>query len=128
MRKFLFICLCCALMTPSLRAGERYFVVLFASQNSNADERRAHTFATFLNVDIGEPDQDGKILTQTIESTTISWFPGGGRIQLLARPETGRNVGLQESLEWARDNGLSTTARGPFEISRDIRNNGSKAA
>ena len=120
MRKYWFACLLCALGLPSLQAEERYFVVLFASQSPDASPRQSHTFATFLKVDIGKPDKDGEIPTETMESATISWLPDNGRIRLLARPEAGRNVGLKESLAWAKDNGLSTSARGPFEVSRDI--------
>lgn len=120
MRKFMLTCLCCVLAMPSLRADERYFVVLFASQGPNGDARRTHTFATFLKVDIGEPDEDGEIPTQTMETTTISWLPASGSIRVLAPSEVGRNFGLQETLEWAKDNGTSTSARGPFEITREI--------
>ena len=120
MKSRILACLMCLLVLPSLRAEERYLVVLFASQDASGSPRRAHTFATFLKVEIGEPDADGVIPTETLESTTISWLPVTGNIRLLARSEPGRNFGLQESLAWAKEHGMQTTARGPFEIGKKL--------
>ena len=119
MRILLPACLWCALAASGLQAEERCFVVLLASEAPDQAPRRAHTFATFLKIEITK--SGGAMVTKTLETATISWLPASGNIRLLALPERGRNFDLAESLAWAKERGLeSTTVRGPFEISKDL--------
>src|SRR5262245_24374527 len=118
MRRFLLASIGCLLAISPVGADERYLVVLFAVQSPDGAVRRSHTFATFMKVDVGEPDEDGEIPTEALETVTISWLPASGELRVLARPEQGRNFDLQETLRWAKDNDLTTTMRGPFEIGK----------
>lgn len=119
MRRVLLACVCCLGIIPALQAEERYYVVLFASQNSSNQARMSHTFAAFLKID-REEDPRNRVHWETAQSATISWLPASGSFRLLQRPVAGRNYTLQESLAWAEERGLHTTVRGPFEIGKDV--------
>jgi hypothetical protein len=110
----LFLCLVVSFAAVSgAGADERYFVTLYASQRSDRDPQRSHSFAVFVKA---TPDGD----STRCESFTISWMPASGVIRLLARPEPGMNFTFAESLRWAARQGLRTTAWGPFEIPKEI--------
>lgn len=119
MRRVLFTCLCCLVFIPSVYAEERYYAVLFASQDSSNQARWSHTFATFLKIDRDDDPRNGA-QWESAQSVTISWMPASGSIRILQRPVAGRNYTLQESLAWAEQRGLYTTMRGPFEIDKDV--------
>src|SRR5687767_4135429 len=119
MRRAFLTCAFLLAIVPALRADERYYVVLFASQNSTNDARLSHTFATFVKID-RQDDPKQRAQRETAQSVTISWLSAGGSVRILERPVTGRNYTLQESLTWAEERGLTTTMRGPFEIGKDV--------
>ena len=119
MKRAMLVCACLLAIVPALPADERYYVVLFASQNSSNDPRSSHTFATFVRID-REEDPRNRALWETARSLTISWLPASGSYRLLQRPVAGRNYTLHETLAWAEERGLTTTMRGPFEIGKDV--------
>ncbi len=117
MRRLGYSCLLWFLSAAAIQAEERYFVVFFASQNQRNAPRFSHTFATFFKVD---QEESNGVQIETSESATISWLPSNGVVRLLQRPVAGRNFTLDETLDWAKRLGLATTARGPFEISKEL--------
>src|SRR5262249_18621995 len=62
---------------------------------------------------------DDKANLLSVESKTISWLPASGVIRLLAAPEPGHNLGLSETMTWAKSHDLATTSWGPFEIQKE---------
>jgi hypothetical protein len=119
MRRAILVGVCLLAIVPALPADERYYVVLFAAQDSRNDPRSSHTFATFLRID-REEDPRNRALWETARSFNISWLPASGSFRLLQRPVAGRNYTLPETLKWADGRGLTTTMRGPFEIGKDV--------
>ncbi|MCI0684619.1 MAG: hypothetical protein L0Y71_21120 [Gemmataceae bacterium] len=119
MRKAILTLVCCLASIPAARSEERFYVVFFASQNSNNQAPQSHTFATFLRINAAEGSPNGGP-DETSETATISWLPANGSIRILQGPVAGRNFTLSESLAWAQARGLRTTARGPFEINKQV--------
>jgi hypothetical protein len=92
-------------------AGDRYFLVVYATETSPNRTRTSHTFATFVR----KTTVDGS--PSVWESHTISWLPQTLVIRPLAlRPEAGINLGLHESIAWARQYCASLSIWGPYEI------------
>ncbi len=120
MRKLFFSLLVVVAVTSGAQSAERYFVVFFGSQAPGAPARLSHTFATFMKLDVASGQAPKPSDVNAAEAITISWLPVDGNIQILQRPVAGRNYSLRESFAFAAARGMSTTARGPFEIPRDV--------
>lgn len=102
-----------ATRTPGQDTGTLHrFVVLFACQRRPNNPKYAHSFATFVEAGGGAGGLGGP----RADTFTISWLPGSLVIRLFRPPEPGRNLGLHQTLDWARTLGARTTAWGPFEI------------
>src|SRR5262249_39913059 len=89
-------------------------------QAPGAPPRQAHTFATFLKADVPPGKDPSPDQVKSAQAITISWLPADGDIRLLAAPVAGRNYTLRGTLAFAAAQGMSTTARGPFETTKEI--------
>lgn len=97
--------------------AEACFMILFASQSHPKWPRSSHTFAAALRAETngnGEP-------TAVLEEHVVSWLPATLKIRPAAlNPQTGRNLGLKETLDWAlgqsRPSRVRITAWDPFQI------------
>jgi hypothetical protein len=97
------------------RAGENYYMILFAYEGSPNLPSLAHTFATFHKV-----TDDGKDAPK-IETQTISWLKANGtQPRLLAPPEPGFNYDLPRTLQTAMSTGSRITAWGPYRIDKEL--------
>jgi hypothetical protein len=96
---------------------EKYYLILFASQQGGNQARFSHSFATFVKV-TGSEESETPL---QVEHHTISWLPKTLKIVLLRRtPETGVNLSLKASLDWARKVNGGITAWGPFQIKKEL--------
>lgn len=104
--------------SPAIRADDAYYMMIFASEGRPNLARHAHTFATFVKIpesDGGQPD------LKRIKIDTISWMPATLRIMpLRPRPEVGRNLSLQESLQVAQGQNALISAWGPYRIKKEL--------
>ena len=92
-------------------AEERYYMLVFASQDAANTVRVAHTFALFVKADGTAP----------IESHSISWMPSTMTLQPMRRePVPGVNISLKDSLEWAKSVGSRVTMWGPFRVKKEL--------
>lgn len=103
------------------RAGEAYYLVVFASQRIPNNPNYAHTFATFVRArwpgETPSPPAGGA----SLEAHTISWLPRSGRVRTRALlPECGRNFGLHETLRLAFATGQRVTLWGPYQVEPDL--------
>jgi hypothetical protein len=97
------------------RADEAYYVIVFASQHPDNQPKYSHTFAAFMKV------TEGAGAKPALETAAISWLPATGSIDLLRlRPETGKNFGLGETLDWAAKAQAPVTAYGPFRVKKEL--------
>jgi hypothetical protein len=101
----------------SVQAEDRYFVTLFAIQGVPNLPRTSHTFAVFTKaIGSGEPYR----ITQA-QDQVISWMPASLTITTLKlAPVPGVNLDLAATLKWAKANGGSVTAWGPFETTAEL--------
>ncbi|HZU36824.1 MAG TPA: hypothetical protein VFA18_12975 [Gemmataceae bacterium] len=117
MRKHSLGLACVALLSvlfapAAVRADEFYYLVMFSAQRDALEAQYAHTFATFVKA----TGQGPCLANYAIEAHTISWLPATLDIHLWARPECGRNVGLQETIRWALSNCERVSMWGPYRI------------
>jgi hypothetical protein len=88
---------------------ERYFTVIFGSDDGPLRPRYTHTWATYVKV---TPTAAGFVL----EPHTISWLPDDGKIRLRQfKRVPGRNYTLDESFAYAARTGQAVKVLGPFE-------------
>src|SRR5947209_8788975 len=105
-------------IAPVARANDQYYMVVFAYQGRPNLARSAHTFATFVKVPEG---RDGKPNLSAGVSHTISWLPASLVVApLRPRPEAGRNLGLQETLQLAVAQNSDIFAWGPYQIRKEL--------
>ncbi len=102
-------------------AGEKdrtaYFMVIFAQDSDSHDPVLSHTFATFIKTTGNGPDKD----KYQVEKQTISWLPASLDIRLLRLfPERGTNLGLDETLRWARSRNSRISMWGPYPIQKEL--------
>lgn len=99
---------------PRIRAGEKYYVIFMAHQDSENTIPMSHTFAVFLRT-------TGEGANRTIvETATINWLPEAGHVALTRPAEPGVNKTLAQTLAWAKERNLEVTMRGPYEIDADF--------
>lgn len=98
---------------------ERYFLVLFGSQDVLHRPQSTHTWATLVRMkssDVGPRCTNG-CLDPTLDVQTISWFPVTGKINPRNYTvEPGRNFDLHETMKIVTDNKESVAVWGPFEV------------
>jgi hypothetical protein len=92
-------------------SGERFYVLIFASQTVPRRPIYAHTWATVVRT----VDHEGGP-TSIAEQQTISWLPASLKIQpLYLHPVPPVNLGLHETIAYAHDNGERVSMWGPYE-------------
>jgi hypothetical protein len=90
--------------------GERFYVIVFASQSIPRRPAYSHTWATVARA-VDCPGQ-----CPSLEAHTISWLPAKLDIQpLRLSVEPGVNLGLHESMVYAIGNGERVSMWGPYE-------------
>ena len=104
-----------AILPPmTMSDGERYYVMVFASQKNTINPNHTHSFAAFIKVTETKREK-------RIEHHTISWMSDSGKVKLLKLfPETGRNLGLHETIQWAMDRKQTISFWGPYEIHPEL--------
>jgi hypothetical protein len=96
-----------------VKGRERYFLIVFASQSTPKLPRFSHSFGTILRVADPGPGETPVL----VDSFTISWMPATLKIHpLTLRPEAGVNLGLKETLTWAKAHCQRVSQWGPYEI------------
>jgi hypothetical protein len=101
------------------RAGEAYYVVLFASQRVPNDPEYSHTFATFVRT--SWPGNGRCTRPVSVEAHTISWLPSNLKIRVLAlMPESGHNYTLDQTLRYALANDARVSLWGPYQIEPEL--------
>jgi len=99
------------------RGDEFYYVLVFGSQQSAGCVRYSHTFATFVRATGRGPCAQ----SYRLDAFTISWLPRTLELRPLAlAPEAGTNLGLADTLRWARDTGQRVALWGPYQIDREL--------
>jgi hypothetical protein len=103
---------------PAAEAPDRYYLILFAYEGPVNLPGSAHSFATFMKVSHAEGnDPEGA----QIEGHTISWLPATLQVSLLRlRPQPGRNLDLETTLNLATSRNASIFAWGPFRIRKEL--------
>jgi hypothetical protein len=96
--------------------GERYYVIVFGSENTPRVPRFTHSWGTFIHV-----TEQGEGREPIVETRTISWMPA----TLDIRPwsfqiEPGVNLGLHETLRYALDTGEHIAQWGPSECRPEL--------
>ena len=105
--------------TLTLHADEKddkYYMVVFAYQgNPNLPRLAQHVrdFCQGAHHD-GKPDMD------KLEAHTISWITDPENFGLLKRPAVGKNLSLEESLQWAVSKNCAVFAFGPYPIKQEL--------
>jgi len=111
MRRMTILCVL-AMATPV--AAEDYLIV-FSADSVPYRPTGAHTFAAVVNV---ETTPAG---THRTDVKSLSWLPQNGKVRAFAlRPETGRNVPLDETLADRTAAGSKIRAWGPYLVQPEI--------
>jgi hypothetical protein len=98
---------------------DKYFMIIFASQAEPVVPRNAHTFATFVKCPHPATDTDGA--SSDVEVLTISWLPASMEIvPVRLASESGKNLDLPATLQWARSMKARIVAWGPCEIKKEL--------
>src|SRR5262249_26449681 len=101
-------------ISGSVRAEDRYYLMMFAAQAEPNVPQKSHTFALFAKVS-GDPAQP------EIDTTTISWMPANLQIEPLRRdPVEGKNISIVQTLNWAATNNSRVSMWGPHPIKKDL--------
>ena len=96
--------------------ADRYYMIMFSSEDALNLARHSHTFATFIKA---RGPADGKGEPEVIETYTISWLPKDLKEDLrivFSKPEPGKNYTLEETLAYARKYNRKVKKWGAFEI------------
>jgi hypothetical protein len=113
-----FLCLILFLLTclnSKASAGESYYVMIFGSQSHPKQWKFTHTWAIFVRA-VGEGSDSSQY---HVEYHTISWLPATLKVRVLAaHPETGVNLDLYNTLQFAQANRERITMWGPFVVSK----------
>jgi len=92
------------------RGEDKHYMIVFASQTELQIPRGSHTFAVFMKVNADEGRG-----TPKVDFHCISWLPKSLRIEV-GSAEEGRNLTLEETIEWARKLNSKVTMWGPLAI------------
>jgi len=103
------------------RPDERYFLILYGSQDLLRRPAYTHTWATLVRMRASDVGPCGSITPGCIDPAldvhTISWLPTKGKIDPGSRTvEPGRNYGLHETMKFAYDTKQSVAVWGPYEV------------
>ncbi len=104
------------LQSPAAEADDTYYMIIFACQTTPNRPRTAHSFAAFVKV----PDKDGKPDTASMEAHMISWITEPENFGLLRPAAPGRNLSLEESMQWAANRNAAVIAFGPYRIQKEL--------
>jgi hypothetical protein len=106
------------LLAPrAVQAGERYYLIIFASQSHPKIPRLSHTFATIVRVTNAPPG----CLNPSIEAYTISWLPQTMKVRpWRLHDEPGENFSLEKTVRWSYENHMQVSEWGPYEIEEDF--------
>jgi hypothetical protein len=106
--------------TAPVFAQERYYLVLFGA--SNGRPTGSHCWGTFVKVSHTVAEDEDEEAAPEADTFTISWMPANpaSAPKLLSPAEPGRNLTLDETMEWCRREGVTATAWGPIEIRKDL--------
>jgi hypothetical protein len=98
-------------------AAERYFLMVFGSQQIPPRAKYSHSFATFVKA-----TADGSCPQRwCLESHTISWLPQTLEIRVRALfPECGQNLELHATMRWCLATGQRISMWGPYEVRKEI--------
>lgn len=101
--------------------GERYFIVLFGSQNTLRQPQYTHTSAALIRMRADDVGPCGSVVPGCIDPALdvhmISWLPVTGDINAPSKVvEPGRNFGLHETMRFAFDTDQSVAVWGPYEV------------
>jgi len=92
--------------------GERYFVLVFGSQETPKRPKFTHTWATVVKV-----TQCSDTYAPAVTEETISWLPASLDIRPLSfQVEPGTNVGLHSTIEEMLRHKERVSVWGPYEI------------
>jgi hypothetical protein len=95
------------------QADVRYYMLIFAAQTYPKIPRLSHTFCTIVKV----VDPPPGCCAPYIEAHTISWLPATLKIKpYRLRAEPGRNLSLEETLQWADQHRVPVSEWGPYAI------------
>lgn len=102
-------------------ADDRYFLLLFGSQDVFHRPARCHTWATLVRVPASEVGRCGAVragcVDPALEVHTISWLPTSGTIDPQDDTvEPGRNYELHETMTFAADGQASVAVWGAYEV------------
>ncbi len=90
--------------------GERFYALIFAAQSVPRRPAYSHTWATVVRA-VERPGA-----APALEADTISWLPATLDIRPLRLwVEPGTNLGLHETIAYARGNGERVSLWGPYE-------------
>jgi hypothetical protein len=108
-----------ALLAPTARAGEAYYLLMFGSQQVPNNPNYSHSFATFVKATwLGDgPCPQNPVL----EAHTISWLPCNMVVRLWALcPEEGRNFELHKTIRWCLCNDMRVSLWGAYQIDPEL--------
>lgn len=95
------------------RAGESYFLMVFAAQGEPNVPRLSHTWATVIKATGEGPAAE----SYRLEAHTISWMPRSMAVATWRPlPEIGVNLDLAATLRWTDSLKLRVSAWGPYQI------------
>lgn len=98
----------------SLRADD--YMIVFSAEKVPYRPTGAHTFAALVQI---EPGPDGNLTVVACDS--LSWLPASGKIRGLAlKPEPGRNVPLNETLDDAVVERRQICVWGPYLVKPEL--------
>ncbi len=121
LRNISIACLYGLLTCSAVRGQDKYYAVVFGSQDRNNRCCEAHSFATFVQV------RQAITGPEIVDQATISWLPARGIVKLLKRAERGTNHSLEESLASIKP-GQSVAQWGPFQIKEELFHRAKKQA
>jgi hypothetical protein len=106
-------------VTPRAKAGEMYYLLMFAQQQYPNNINYSHTFATFVK--LSWHGNGACPAAPCLEAHTISWLPRSMRLRAWALlPECGSNFDLHTTLRWGQGNGMLTSLWGPYAIQPEL--------
>lgn len=101
----------------------RYFVMIFGSESVPKRARFTHTWYTIVkatpkqNLPTDYDPNGHQVKYYDLTAHTISWLPASMNIRVLKlRPDVGKNIGLHETIRFARCNGEVVGMWGPYEV------------
>ncbi len=99
-------------LSSTVKADDKYYMMIFAAQAEPNIAAQSHTFGLFAKVSGTQADPK-------IETTTISWLPASLQIEPLRRePVEGKNLSIADTLQWAATNNSKVSMWGPFRIKK----------